>query len=67
MKRDIYIDTRPYLKSIKLWFEMAKDSQLKIKIKEKRVPRIVCRFVLYIFVLKCWMLARHKILIEGGK
>ena len=64
---ELYIDIRPYLRSIKMWLSVARDGELRIKIMNIKMPRIVCKFVLYMVALKLCLVARHKILLEGGK
>ena len=65
---ELYIDIRPYLRSIKMWLSVARDGKLEIKIMNRKLPRAICKIVLYIVALQLWMLARHRILLyEGGK
>lgn len=65
---EMYIDIKPYLRSIKMWLSVAKDGKLEIKIMNIKLPRTICKIVLYVVALQLWMLARHRILLyEGGK
>jgi len=64
---ELYIDIRPYLKSFKLWLGVIKRANLRIEILNIKVPKVICRLVLYMVALQLCMLARHRILLERNK